>query len=355
MNFIKYLKERYLFISSSILIVLFQWGLLVSLKTSKYAIFLISTLYLLCNLSYLFFEYERKSKFLSELRNQCDALNEKYLLSEMVDEPNEVEDKEFYEILKECNKSMNDNISMVSIENKEYRDYIELWVHEIKSPIASSKLIIENNSSKITESLGEEIEKIEEYIEQALYYTRSNGVEKDYIIKRLNLEKEVNSAVRRSSKSLIEKKVKIVKEDLDFVIFSDSKWISFILHQIITNSIKYFDKTNNELTFIGKEIGQDIVLDIIDNGIGMDSKTLLKAFDKGYTGENGRMFKESTGIGLYLCKKLCAKLGLGIKIESKPLEYTKVSILFPKNKMLLLEENMIEDICNKKQLNTSKC
>lgn len=337
MRFLIYLKDRFLFIIFTLLIVLLHIGLFLALDVSYYAIFLIATLYILCNFLYLFIEYKNTYRYIDNLRDQIDLLEEKYLLSEMIDAPNSKESNEFYKILKECNKSMNDRISEIELKNKEYREYIELWVHEVKTPIASTKLIIENNPSPVTDIILGEINKVDDYIEQTLFYTRLNSVEKDYIIKILNLEEEVNAAIRKNSRYLIQRKVKIVKSKLRKEVFSDTKWLQFILNQIISNSIKYYHKKENILEFSAEEINGEVILNISDNGIGMNEKTLIKAFEKGYTGENGRKFKESTGIGLYLCKNLCDKLGLSITLSSKEGEGTKVSILFPKNKMLLLE------------------
>ncbi|MBD7912421.1 MULTISPECIES: sensor histidine kinase [Clostridium] len=332
-----FLFERIGFLIGSFLIIGLVYKLLDTLKVDFFAIIFSCSLFLISNISLLFYEYCRKSAFLKELNRSLEGLDEKYLLSEVVSRPEKDEEKAFYNILKECNKSMNDAIAKVEIENKDYKEYIELWVHEVKNPIASSKLIIENNRNPQLTSIEEEIDKIEEYIEQALFYARSAAVEKDFIINRLSLEEIVNSSIKRSSKELIAKSVKVSKENLNYEVYTDKKWVDFIIHQILSNSIKYFNKEHNSLCFSCEEVEESLVLNIIDNGIGMNEKALLKAFDKGYTGENGRQFKGSTGIGLYLCKKLCIRLGLSISIDSKEGKGTRVSILFSKNDMMIFE------------------
>lgn len=338
MRFKSFLVERIGFFIANILLISFIVFLLSSLRVDTYAIIVISFFIFALNISFLFYEYSSKSSFINNLKINLDSLDEKYLLSEIISKPNKAEHVEIYNILKECNKSMNDKISKIEIENKDYMEFIELWIHEVKTPIASSKLTIENNRTPILTSIEEDINKIEEYIEQALFYARSSAVEKDFIIKTLNLEEIVNSAIKRNSKTLIEKSIRISKNNLNYEIYSDKKWLDFILHQIISNSIKYFDKTDKTLDFYIDEVGDSLVLNIKDNGMGMNEKAVLKAFDKGYTGENGRIFKEATGIGLYLCKKLCSKLGLGISIASILGESTRVSIVFPKNKMMIFED-----------------
>ncbi|MDD6796078.1 MAG: sensor histidine kinase [Clostridiaceae bacterium] len=337
MNILSYAKERFGFVLSSLFLLLFIVFLLSGLKVETYAIVLISILICIVNFTFFISEYIKKKRTLDNIYAKVEALDKKYLLSEIVDIPEDIYDKKLYEILKLCNKSMNDYVSKVERENKEFREFIELWVHEVKTPLASSKLIIENNKDSVTSSIKEEIDRVDDCIEKALYYARSNTLEKDFIIKNVSLESIINFSLRKNAHALIEKKVSIVKENVDFQVFADEKWIEFVIHQVISNSIKYFNKQANSLLFKGFEEGENIILSIKDNGRGMDENTALKAFDKGFTGETGRIFKASTGIGLYLCKKLCLKMGLDIKIRSVADEYCEVLILFPKTKMMTFE------------------
>ena len=150
----------------------------------------------------------------------------------------------------------------------------------------------------------------------------------------MNLKDSIVKVIKRNSNSLINNKVKIELNNIDKIVYADSKWIEFIINQIITNSIKYMEKEDKVLNIYSEEKNNNIILYINDNGIGMDEKGVLKAFDKGYTGENGRKYGRSTGIGLYLCKSLCSKLGLGINLESEVGVGTTVKIMFPINKMI---------------------
>lgn len=329
MRLLNYLKEHILYIFSTLLLILFTSLLFNALKVSTYAIVLICTLFFMCNFIYLIFNYRKDKKYLDKITVLLNSLDKKYLVSELIDKGDNEFQKGIYEILKECNKSMADNVSEIEKENREYREFVELWVHEIKTPIASSKFTIENNKNEVTTSIKKEINKIDDYVEKALFYARSSTVEKDYIIKKINLEKLINTCIKKDAAYLIEKHVRIEKNDLDYDICTDEKWVEFILHQINSNSIKYFNKDINTLSFKGKCEKERVILSIRDNGIGMDEKSIVKAFDKGYTGENGRKYKESTGIGLYLSKKLCSKLGLEIYINSKEKEWTEVRIIFP--------------------------
>lgn len=339
MKSIDFLKERALFIFINIIVLVFSSILLSALNVDLYAVIFIFVINLIGILLYHIYDYFNRKNYYDDLLMNLEALDKKYLISDVINEGSFLESKILYHIIKETTKSMKDDISSLKINNKEYREYIELWVHEIKTPIASSKLIIENNKSELTKSIEEEITKVENYIEQALFYARSNTLEKDYIIKDIDLRSIVNKVIRRNSKVLIEKKIKIETLDLDKIVYTDSKWIEFILNQIISNSIKYMDsyKSENKIKFYTRNIGENIVLYIEDIGIGMNEKDVFKAFEKGYTGENGRRFGKSTGIGLYLCKKLSNKLGLGINIESTIGKGTKVAIVFPINKMMIFQ------------------
>ena len=279
-------------------------------------------------------DFVRKWKYYQQMWKIFDGLENKTLLAEVMEVPHFIDGKILYQVVQYTNKYMNDCLAESDRVNREYREYIEMWVHEIKTPIATCKLLIENNDNEVTESIGEEVTKVEDYIEQVLFYARSNAVEKDYLIKEINLKKSINAVIRKNANTLIEKRVKVDIRNVDKIVSCDSKWIEFILGQIVSNSIKYMDKKESVLKIYSENMGNDVLLKICDNGIGMDEKSVIKAFEKGYTGKNGRKFVKSTGMGLYLCKKLCEKLGLGINIKSKENEGTEVTILLPINDMM---------------------
>lgn len=332
-----YLEERAFLLIVNFTIILILCIILYSSNVSPYAVFMVFILYMISMISVYGYEYIKKKRCSKHVFETLDALDEKYLLSEILGEPEEVEFQEFYEILRQCCKSMNDEINSINNREKEFREYIELWVHEVKTPIASSKLTIENNRNNITESLEEDIIKLEHYIEQALFYARSGSVNKDFLIRELNLNNVVNESIRKYSKLLIKNKVRINKENLDISIYSDDKWLIFILGQIISNSIKYYDKEDKYLKFTALENKDSVIFTIADNGTGIEEKYLNKIFEKGFTGDNGRCVKEATGIGLYLSKKLSEKLHIKIKAESDIGQGTTIVLTFPKSSQYFLK------------------
>ena len=277
--------------------------------------------------------YYKRKNFYNKIFNTLDDLDKKYLISEMIGNPEFLDGKLLKEILEEASKSMTEHVNEFKFLMEDYKEYIELWIHEIKIPIATSKMIIENNKNEVTKSIDEELDKIDDYTEQALFYARSNTVEKDYIIKRTNLEKIVNTVIMKNKNEFIQEKIHLDIHDTNVEVGTDSKWVIFILNQIIHNSIKYKKQDETlQIEIFAKRNKENIILYIKDNGIGIKKGEITRVFEKGFTGSNGRILnKKSTGIGLYLCKKLCDKLGMAIELNSEEDVGTEIKLVFPQN------------------------
>ncbi len=277
--------------------------------------------------------YYKRKNFYNKIFNTLDELDKKYLISEMVGNPEFLDGKMLKTILEEASKSMTEHVNEFKFLMEDYKEYIELWIHEIKIPIATSKMIIENNKNDVTKSIDEELDKIDDYTEQALFYARSNAVEKDYIIKKTNLEKIVNTVIMKNKNEFIQGKIQLDVHDTNIEVATDSKWVVFILNQIIHNSIKYKKQDENlQIEIFTKKNKENIILYIKDNGIGIKKGEITRVFEKGFTGSNGRILnKKSTGIGLYLCKKLCDKLGMAIELNSEENVGTEIKLVFPQN------------------------
>jgi signal transduction histidine kinase len=331
-----YLKDRFIFLLINFILFLIICGVMLLIDISTNIILLIFFIWFLPLLSFIALEYIKLSRFYTELAGVMDSLDKKYLLSEVIEEPGFAEGKFIYNLLKVAYKDMHEHVKQYRDMQSEYREYIETWVHEIKTPIASTKLIIENNQNEITRNIDYEIKTIEGYIEQVLYYSRSNNVSKDYIIKEISLVSIVKAVIKRNSRDFISKRISIDIEGVEGSVYSDTKWLEFILNQIIINSIKYSKEKAGKVKIRSIRNENNIVLNIEDNGIGIIDKDINRVFEKGFTGENGRKLSRSTGIGLYLCKKLCDQLGLGLTLTSQAGEGTKVSIIFPLGRNNLL-------------------
>ena len=283
-------------------------------------------------------EYFKRKKFYDNLLKILEELDEKYLITEIIKTPNFLEGQILKNSLEQIDKSMLENVNKYKYMTEDYKEYIELWIHEIKILIATSKMVIENNKNAITKSIDEELDKVENYIEQALFYARSNTVEKDYYIRKVFLKEIVTESIKKNKSSLIQEKISIDIHDLEIEVNTDNKWIVFILNQIIQNSIKYRKKENSVMEIYANQGKENVILYIKDNGIGIKQGEITRVFEKGFTGTNGRLSnKKSTGIGLYLCKKLCNKLGIGIELNSVQNEGTEVKLVFPKDSYIELK------------------
>ena len=274
----------------------------------------------------LTFTYHQRKGRLNRLVKMAEGLEEKYLLSEMLPEPEHAEEQVYFQLLKMASKSMLEQIGTVARERQEYREYIEQWIHEIKTPITAMKLLCENHKEPFTRELMRELEKTNRFTEQALYYARSEYTEKDYSVQEIRLFDVVHQAIADNKYLLLQSGMRLEVEEMQDTVYSDEKWVRFILNQLIVNAVKY--RTKQPVLRISTHKRQDqVVLVVEDNGIGIAASDLPRIFEKGFTGQNGRLIQQSTGIGLYLCKRLCEKLGIGITAESSE-HGTAISLSF---------------------------
>ncbi|WP_195236872.1 sensor histidine kinase [Romboutsia sp. 1001285H_161024_C4] len=332
MSVYEYLKQRTLFFIVNIVLFLITASIMLFVKVNISIITMVFLIWFTPISIYILMEMIKHKKYYDELVSISENLDKKYLISEVISEPEFIEGKLVYNILKSSNRNMQEHVKYFKNMQSEYQEYIETWVHEIKTPIASLMLIMENHEDNIPNSMKYEVKKIENYIDQVLYYSRSNDVSKDYIIKKFNLERIIRCAIRKNASDFINKRIGIDIKEINFNVYSDEKWVEFILNQIINNAIKYSKESEGKVSINAVKNKNNIILSIKDNGVGINEKDIDRVFEKGFTGENGRIFGKSTGIGLYLCKKLCDKLGLGINIVSKQQEGTEIRIIFPVGK-----------------------
>ena len=332
MSIIEFIKERMIFLIINLIMFLLVAILMKIVKVSINIILILFLIWFGPILIYMFLEFIKYRRYLNNLINTVENLDRKYLLPEVIEEPRFQEARIINDVLKQCNKSMHEKVKHYKDEQIEYREYIETWVHEIKTPIASAKLILENDNSNLSERINYEMKRVEGFIEQVLYYARSSDVSKDYIIKEFSLRSVVMKSVKSNSRDFINKNIKLDIRGIEGNIFSDEEWVEFIINQIIINAVKFSIPNEGKVSIYSKVNENNIILTIEDNGVGINEKDIDRVFEKGFTGENGRKFGKSTGIGLYLCKKLCDKLGIGISLNSKENIGTKVNIVFPQGK-----------------------
>ena len=326
MSFVTFLEEKIVYILFQLFFLVMVVFLLFSSGVDGLYIFLMLFICIIFQTGFLWLTYRSKRRKNREIIEMTDKLQETYYISEILPKPREVENEAYYYALKRACKAMNDKISMLEAEQLEYQEYVESFAHEIKIPIGALSLTFDNTRNYL---LKKETDKIFQLVEQMLYYARSENTEKDYFVKRLSLDEMVHQVLLKFRYVLLEEKVILDIHDTENVIYTDEKWLSFILSQILQNAVKYMDKPQKKLTVYRVDNRENIALIIEDNGCGIKRSELARVFEKGFTGSN-RKKANATGMGLYLAKKLCDRLGLQLQVASEEEKYTRVTIFFPK-------------------------
>lgn len=274
-------------------------------------------------------KYFEKNKYYKKVFQCVEQMEPKTLLSEVIDKPYFLEGQYFYDMLKVSQKYMNDVMAQREKSEKEYKEFVELWVHEIKNPITALELQINSiENFKEKRRLENEIRNINRLVEKVLYYARSSFVEKDFLLEKISLKELVEETIKENARELIQAGIQVEMQNLDKSVYADKKWMRFIISQIIMNSMKY-KKEDAKIVFQGEKDKECIILNIQDNGIGINKEDIERIFEKGFTGKNGRNTKKSTGMGLYLCKKLCNSMNLSINADSTEGEGCTMKIQFP--------------------------
>ncbi|WP_416176172.1 sensor histidine kinase [Clostridium sp.] len=241
------------------------------------------------------------------------------------------------DILRAKNSEIENKVDKIKSLLDEVNDYITKWIHEIKIPIAVCELIadrIEEASeieyiNNISQELRVEIERIKFLINQVLYTSRSSSYSEDLQIREVNIEKIIRDILKRNSIFFISKNIELELQNVSFNVMTDEKWTRYIIDQIINNACKYVE-TSGKITISADEDEKMVRLFIRDNGIGISQKDIKRIFDKGFTGENGRKVSKSTGMGLYLSKKMANKMNHNLLVKSEEGVYTEFILCFYK-------------------------
>ena len=326
MNRRRYWKNRIPFLLTNLICMVALTVFLLVCDISISAVLLILVVWALVLLAGLLLTYWKRNRQMRQLLDMAEQLSERYLISEVMELPEQAEDQVYYRLLKMAGKSMLEQISEVKRERLEYKEYIEQWIHEIKTPITAMKLLCENHRTDWTKELLLELEKTNRFTEQTLYFARSEYTEKDYSVREIALAQIVHQAIADNKYLLLQSGMRLEVEEIQDTVYSDEKWVRFILNQLIANAVKY-RAGQPVLRFSACRQQDQVVLMVEDNGIGISPADLPRIFEKGFTGQNGRIVHQSTGIGLYLCKRLCEKLGIGISANSEG-KGTTISLSF---------------------------
>ena len=341
MKLMPFLKDKFMFL---ILHVICMGALSAFLRLTGYGstgVTLILIFWTVILALWLFITYRERKRYFDEIDKILAEVDQRYLLGELLPYSCRLEDRLYNKMMHLSNKSVIEKIRKIEDAQRDYREYIESWVHEIKTPITGIALICENrrrHEAVTQENLREislENQKIENCVDKVLYYARMENVYKDFLIQKTDLQKTAEEVLAKNRLLLIRHQVRAEVHCGDMV-YTDGKWISFILNQMLGNSVKYRSESPVFLIYTERE-KDGVRLTIEDNGVGILPEELSRIFEKGFTGSNGRSHKQATGMGLYLCKRLCERLEIGLSAQSQPGRGTKMTLDFPVSKYIKRE------------------
>ena len=234
------------------------------------------------------------------------------LTEEMLPEPETADDADYQRIVALLREAQHTQESAAARKYDDMVTYYTLWVHQIKTPIASMRLTLQNEDTPLSRRLTSELGRVERYVEMVLAYLRLDADSTDYVLRECELDALVRSAVKKFSGEFIERKLALDFQPTGARVLSDEKWLAFVLEQLLSNALKYTPSGSVSIRLEAPD-----VLCIADTGIGIAPEDLPRIFEQGFTGYNGREDKRASGLGLYLCRRVCRNLGHTISVESE--------------------------------------
>ena len=278
-------------------------------------------------------DYARRRRFYRRLENSLKELEQKYLLGETLPRAGFYEGEILREALWEAGKSMADQTARSRRRADGFREFIEMWVHQVKIPLSALRLMA-HNDPKGGRYMAQTA-RVEEDVERVLYYARGGSAEKDFVIRETSLSRVFSAAALRHRDEILALDVELTAKNLDVTVMTDGKWLEFIVSQLLSNSLKYVSPSRPRRVLAEARAMPDRVeMRLWDNGLGIPAEDLPRIFDKSFTGENGRSGAPSTGMGLYIVKTLMDRLGHGVTARSVRGEYTEITLSFGASDMV---------------------
>lgn len=262
-----------------------------------------------------FLHIKQKHKLLMSIRGLMDTVSETFPKIEGV------EDLDYQQMIRLISKEYHDFQMETNQKYSDMVDYYTVWAHQIKTPIASMRLHLQNEDSALSRKLSSDLFRVEQYVEMVLTFLRLDSENSDYLIKEYDLDTIIRTAVKKFAGEFIGRKLKLVYEPVNATIVTDEKWLSFVIEQVLSNALKYTHAGSVTIT-----LEPEKKLCIRDTGIGIAPEDIPRIFENGYTGYNGRSDKKASGMGLYLCKRICTNLGHTISAKSVVEEGTVICI-----------------------------
>lgn len=318
------------------------FGMLTAFGTPLPGCWLVAGFLLILGIALFVWDFYRKKTFWTEIEQITEQLEHARHLSAFAGEPGFLEAEICYGALDALALKSSDELADAKESADAYRKYVETWIHEVKTPIAASKLILARMKGPEATALRQELESIEANVEQALYCARSETVSQDYSIRRANLAEIVREACKKRQNMLISSgAIPMMEIPEDIEVFTDASWMTFIIGQFLSNSAQY-----GATRIVFKATAADtldsnghVVLEIEDNGMGISEADAANVFKRGFIGENGRSRGSATGMGLYLCAVLCKSLGIRLELTSQDTapSFTRITLAFPLDEQRLTE------------------
>lgn len=262
-----------------------------------------------------FSRVKKKHERLAELKELTAAM------ITSLPEVESVEDGDYQAIIQALRTEIADLESGFAYRYRETVEYYTVWVHQIKTPIASMRLTLQNEDTPLARKLSSDLLRIEQYVEMVLAFLRLDSASGDYVFREYGIDAVVKQAVAKFASEFIDRKIRLLYEPIEQTVITDEKWLSFVIEQVLSNALKYTREGSIRIS-----LREPKTLCIEDTGIGIAPEDLPRIFEKGYTGYNGRIDRHASGIGLYLCKRVCRNLGAGIRVASEPDRGTTVFI-----------------------------
>lgn len=327
-----FLRDKMAIVAIALLVIAFITFLLVILGVTIDAIVLIDSTLAACVVLALVLEYRRRASFWKDVETAIEALDRTRYIGDLVDDPSFSEGRLALDAMLALTQLNKDELGELRTQNHERAQYTELWVHEVKTPLAAAKLVLDRMHGPDVAKLKIELERIEGLVEQALFTARSDTLVNDYLIREVRLADAVGEACKSNMCYLASCGVTLnMQVDPQVTVMADKTWLAFILNQLITNAAKYDAST---ITFTTHEEGNEgphacTVLELRDDGCGIPAADVPRVFDRGFTGEVGRAHGSATGMGLFLVARMCAQMGLDVLLASEESIGTRVQIKFP--------------------------
>ena len=270
----------------------------------------------------LLFDYIKYKEKVNKIIQICNDISSCY--SVKINDKN-IFDEYYLDIINELLKENRKQVSQIQKRISDINDYFSIWVHQIKTPIASMKLKIDNEQMDLLQ-LASDLNRIDHYVDLVLSFLKFDEEKIDLYFRKTDVDRILRESLKKFSNDFIIKKIRLDYKLSKREVLTDEKWLSFVFDQLLSNALKYTDKGTISIYYDGESC-----LCIKDSGIGIALADMERLFEKGFTGYNGRQYKKASGIGLYMCKRMCDKLNIAISIESVVNEYTLVKLKFLSN------------------------